>query len=185
MFSIYFHSCYTQPSGAYTLRKQQPQDPSDILCIELEEDEVMKVLLSLNPAKAHGYGGISTRILKECAFELSSSLCKLFNRYLGLAKVPRECKLANIITIFKSEKKYYVENYCPISLRSVVSKVLEHCILSRLVTHVKLLLHPAQHGFVSGKSCTTQLLSVLNIIGMNLDTDKETDVVFMDMAKSS
>ena len=183
MFNSYFHSCYTKPSGAYTLRRQQPQDLSNISSIELEEDEAMKVLLSLNPGKAHGYDGISTRILKEYAFELSSSLSNLFSKSLGQAKVPREWKLVNIIPLFKSGKTDYAGNYRPISLLSVVGKVLERYILIRLVTHVQLLLHPAQHSFVSGKSCTTQILSVLNIIGKNHDIGEETDV-FMDMVKA-
>lgn len=77
-----------------------------------------------------------------------------------------------------------MENYRPISLLSVVGKVLERCILNRLLSDIKSRLDPAQHGFVSGKSCTTQLLSVLNTIGKNLDMGKETDVIFMDMAKA-
>lgn len=80
MFNRYFHSCYTQPSGVYIPERREPQDPSVISSIELDEDEVIKVLLALNPAKAHGNDGISTRILKECASVLSSSLCKLYNK---------------------------------------------------------------------------------------------------------
>ena len=144
----------------------------------------MKALLALDPEKAYGHDGILSRVLKECATVLASSLCKLFNKSLAIAKIPKEWKLANIIPIFKSGKKDYVENYRPISLLPIVSKVFERCILNHLLSHIKSLLHPAQHGFVSGKSCTTQLLSALNTIGENLDRGKETDVVFMDMSKA-
>ncbi len=42
----------------------------------------------------------------------------------------------------------------------------------------------AQHGFVRGKSCTGQLLSVLHRISENLDLGKQTDIVYLDIAKA-
>ena len=47
--------------------------------IRLNDIEVKDVLLSLDPGKATGPDGISNRILRECAFELASPLCDLFN----------------------------------------------------------------------------------------------------------
>ena len=51
-------------------------------------------------------------------------------------------------------------NYCPISLTSICSKLLENIIYSSVFSHVKeyKILHEEQHGFQAGKSCETQLI---------------------------
>lgn len=41
-----------------------------------------------------------------------------------------------------------------------------------------------QHGFVTGKSCVTNLVSVLNIIGSLLDDGGQIDVIYLDMSKA-
>ncbi|CAB3999711.1 Hypothetical predicted protein, partial [Paramuricea clavata] len=42
----------------------------------------------------------------------------------------------------------------------------------------------AQHGFLRGKSCTGQLISVLHRISQNLDSGKQTDILYFDVAKA-
>ena len=49
--------------------------------------------------------------------------------------------------------------------------------------HLLQLIHESQHGFIPGKSCTTQLSEVLDYTGSLLDGGKQTDVVCLDMSK--
>ena len=93
-------------------------------------------------------------------------------------------KLANIIPIHKQGNKNHVQNYRPISLLSIVSKTLERCILNHISQHIQSNIHSTQSGFVNGRSCATQLLSILNTIGKNFDNGLQTDIVFMDIAKA-
>ena len=141
-------------------------------------------LQNLNPSKAHGSDGLPSRILKESANQLAPSLHYLFTKSLKVSQVPAEWKLANIIPIYKKGSKDHVENYRPISLLSIVSKTLERCLLNHIPQHIQSNIHSAQFGFVNGRSCATQLLSILNIIGKNLDKGLQTDVVFMGIAKA-
>ena len=46
------------------------------------------------------------------------------------------------------------------------------------------LISSAQHGFIPGRSCTTQLVEVLHYIGSILYSGKQTDMIFMDMSKA-
>ena len=41
-----------------------------------------------------------------------------------------------------------------------------------------------QHGFLSGRSCITQLLSTLHSIGQLLDKNIQSDILFLDFAKA-
>ena len=109
--------------------------------------------------------GISPRLVKETAHQIAPSLSTLFNRSLDSGSLPEEWKLANIIPVFKKGDKSFVENYRPISLLCVVSKVFERCVLNNLRDHLLQLLNSSQHGFTPGRSCTTQLVEVLNYIG--------------------
>ena len=147
-------------------------------------EDVLVCLRTLDVNKATGPDGISPRLLMETAHQIAPSLCTLFNRSLDSGFLPEEWKLANIIPVFKKGDKTHVENYRPISLLCVVSKVFERCILNKLRDHLLKLVNSSQHGFIPGRSCTTQLVEVLNHIGSLLDSGKQTDVIFMDMSKA-
>ncbi|EDO39184.1 predicted protein, partial [Nematostella vectensis] len=93
-------------------------------------------LASVDPRKARGPDNIPSAVQKICADELAPSLCVLFNKSLELGKLPAEWKKSLIVPIFKKNRKERVENYRPISLLSVTSKVLERCIFSHMIHHV-------------------------------------------------
>ena len=65
-----------------------------------------------------------------------------------------------------------------------VMSILIKCVLINLRDHLLELINDSQHGFIPGKSCTTQLLEVLDYTGSLLDGGKQTDVVYMDMSNA-
>ena len=67
--------------------------------------ELEAVLKSLDPNKATGPDEIPARILKKTATTIAPSLCKLFNRSLGEGYIPSEWKLANVVPVYKKDKK--------------------------------------------------------------------------------
>ena len=77
-----------------------------------------------------------------------------------------------------------MENYRPISLLPVISKVLERCVLAGLRDHISHLISREQPGFLAGRSCVTQLTSVLHYIGGQLDAGKQIDIIYLDMSKA-
>ena len=42
----------------------------------------------------------------------------------------------------------------------------------------------AQHGFIKGKSCTTQLLEFLEDVSQALDEGDDVDVIYLDFKKA-
>ena len=77
-----------------------------------------------------------------------------------------------------------MKSYRPIPLLPVISKVLKHCVLAGLRDHISHLISREQHGFLSGRSCVTQLTSVLHYIGGQLDAGKQIDIIYLDMSKA-
>ena len=55
---------------------------------------------------------------------------------------------------------------------------------SQFYEHVSYIITPHQHGFLRNRSCVTQLLSVLHSIGQKLDTNEQTDIAYLDLAKA-
>ena len=96
------------------------------------------------------------------------SLTELFNKSLRLGYLPEDW-LANIVPVCKKDNKKQAENYRPISLLSIVSKVMERYIFNTIRDHVFNLFSACQHGFLAEGSCITQLVEVLDQIDAKLD----------------
>ena len=152
--------------------------------ITVSEEEVAHHLAHLDPTKATGPDGIPARVLRECSYAIAPSLCSLFNHSLHTGTVPSEWKSADVSPIHKKDKKELAINYRPISLLSIISKVLERCVCNRFYEHIRDSINEAQHGFLHGRSCATQLLSTLHRIGQLLDKNTQTDILFLDFAKA-
>ena len=69
-------------------------------------------------------------------------------------------KRANVTPVFKADAKDVVENFGSISLLSIPSKCQERIVYNAVYPHVAPYLTDWQHGFVRGRSCSTQLASL-------------------------
>ena len=189
LFNSYFASIFTNHLHNHEMKNTDTADfnepPPQILNeINFSELEVFATLRSLNPDKAPGSDGIPGRILKETAQQIAPSLTLLFNKSLHSAVVPDEWKLASAVPVFKRGIKEHVQNYRPISLLCIVSKVLERCVLNHIWEHLQEIINDHQHGFMPGRSCTSQLVGVLDKIGKVLDRGEQIDVIYLDMTKA-
>ena len=104
------------------------------------------------------------------------------------SQIPKIWKHGNVTAIFKNEKTTTTkaENYRPISLTSVPGKLLERLSRDEIVKHMKVnnLFSAAQHGFVTGKSCSTQLLELMEELTEALDSNEDVDIIYLDFAKA-
>jgi len=101
--------------------------------------------------------------LKECAVDLARPLATLFQKTLQGGKIPDDWREASITPIYKKGNRTDATNYCPISLTSIICKIMEKQIRNTHLQHMisEEILSDYQHGFIMGRSCTTQLLQVL------------------------
>ena len=182
LFNTYFASVFSRGEASETYNTAVPEPTTCQLTLTV--GGVQTILESLDVTKATGPDGIPAKLLKETASVIAPSLCKLFNKSLNTGVLPQEWKEANIVPVFKKGDHEHTENYRPISLLSLVSKVLERCVLNSLKDQLYNTISSCQHGFISGKSCTSNLLEVLDHIGSLLDNGEQIDVVYMDMSKA-
>ena len=97
---------------------------------------------------------------------------------------PKEWKLANVVPVYKKGSKSNVDNYRPISLTCLVMKVFERIVKDELMKHVSPYLAQMQHGFLSHKSCTTNLVGFCDSLAISLNKHLRSDVVYFDFSKA-
>ena len=91
-------------------------------------------------------------VLKNCEPKLPHLLAELFNMCLKESCFPDYWKVSLVVPVFKNVgERSTAENYCPVSLISVVSKVFEKLVNSRIVDHLEKcgLFSDFQYGFRS------------------------------------
>ncbi|KAK3107538.1 hypothetical protein FSP39_016928 [Pinctada imbricata] len=117
--------------------------------IIINEEDVLKLLKNIQTAKAPGPDSIPNRVLKECATELAPSIALLFQKSLDTGCLPRDWLNANIAPVFKKGDRHLPENYRPVSLTSVLSKLLEHVVCRHIMKHFERhnILTSLNHGF--------------------------------------
>ena len=78
------------------------------------------------------------------------------------------------------------DNYRPISLTSVVVKIVERLIHKHIMKYLTdfQLLNDNQHGFRASRSCVTQLLQLVHEWFQAMDKLASVDAVFLDFAKA-
>ena len=152
--------------------------------VNFDHLRIKKLLIKINPNKAHGPDGIHGKLLKNCAVGLAYPLSLIFKISYNTGSIPNDWKMANVVPIHKKGNKHEVSNYRPISLTSLVMKTFERIIKEELLHHVNEYIDPRQHGFLAKKSCATNLVGMCDSLALSLNENIRTDVVYFDFAKA-
>ena len=100
--------------------------------------------------------------------------------------VPDDWKIADVTPIFKKGKKSDPGNYRPVSLTSQIGKVMESILKDDMLDHIRKynLITDTQHGFVSRRSCLTNLLVFLEEVTKYIDNGHPVDAIYLDFQKA-
>jgi len=93
--------------------------------VEIKKEEVLGILKNMKVDKSPGPDVIYPRILREAREEIAGTLREIFVSSLASGEVPKDWKLANVVPLFKKGSKDNPGNQRPVSLMSVVGKLLE------------------------------------------------------------
>jgi Reverse transcriptase (RNA-dependent DNA polymerase)/Endonuclease-reverse transcriptase len=148
--------------------------------------EVREKIRRLKKFSAPGPDGIGPGLLQEISTEVAPILASIYNKSLSTGQVPADWREANVTPIFKKGAKTAPENYRPVSLTSVCCKMLESIIKEKVLKHLKKhgLIKNSQHGFLPGRSCTTNLLAFFEKVTAEIDGGGSFDTIFLDFAKA-
>ena len=147
---------------------------------------VEKLLKNLDTSKATGIDQIPARFLKDGASVISKHLTNIINLSIELDTFPSECKIAKLIPIFKKGAKTEAQNYRPISLLPLISKVIEKSIFDQVLEYLSKnnLLYIYQSGFRTNHSTDTCLSHLTNMILNGAEKGIHTGMILIDLQKA-
>ena len=139
--------------------------------ISFKDEDVLKIIKSLNINKAHGHDDISIRLLQICGAEVVKPLSLIFKNCIQYGIFPNLWKKSNIVPIHKKGDKQCIVNCRPVSLLPICGKIFERLIFNPVFEFLEenKLLSPNQSGFRPNDSCKNQLLSIVHSIYTDFD----------------
>ena len=136
---------------------------SSIALIPPTASEVFNELNCLKNKKAAGSDDLSPFFIKTASLIIAPYLIYFIEFMFSQGVFPNILKIAKIIPIFKSGEKSLIENYRPISLLPVFSKVIEKLIKTRILSFINRhdILYDRQSGFRKKRSIIYPLIDVI------------------------
>ena len=116
------------------VRRNKDSNSAEFSIPTISDHEVLEIIKSLPSNVATGLDGISSLLLKLIAPAIASSLAKVINCSIINSICPAQLKLARVTPIYKQGSKNDVDNYRPISVLSVFSKILEKHVCNHFIT---------------------------------------------------
>lgn len=150
-------------------------------------DEVTATLKSLKTKKAPGIDGLKNVILKHLPASAIVFLVFLINQMMKFALYPTSWKTASVTPVLKPGKSPTNPlSYRPISLLSLLSKLVERIIANRLRHELKAkrLIPDDQFGFKPGCATIHPHLLMKQDIAKGFDEGKSTAMTFLDIEKA-
>ena len=151
------------------------------VCLE----ELKKIISNLKDSSA-GWDDIQAKILKQTAHLYLPIIEHLINLSLCEGVFPKELKLARVIPLFKAEDAMLVNNYRPVSVLPLLSKLFERVMYNRILSFINEhnILYKFQFGFREMHGTDIALIVLIDKI---MEAFHEGDMVlgvFLDLSKA-
>ena len=153
---------------------------------EVSCQEIFNIIQKIPSNKASGLDNISARLLKEASPIVTRSLTFIINLSITTGIFPNAWKRARVSPIFKENLKTDPNNYRPISVLPVVSKLIKRVVFNQLYEYLNnnKLLTESQSGFRPMFFTEAALLEAMNEWLWNIDNNLLNGVIFLDLKKA-
>ena len=147
---------------------------------------VLKLIQNLKSKPSFGHDGLSSIMLKEISSSISPILTCIINQSLCTGIFPESLKIAKIIPVYKKENPHITDNYRPVSLLPILSKIFEKVVFIQVYDYFTEndLLYKSQYGFRKLHSTELAALEFADKIVSNLEQGKLPLAIFLDLSKA-
>ena len=154
--------------------------------LDITNAMVKKELKKLVISKSMGPDNIPPKVLLALSENegFVEAVTDLFTKCFSTQSMPKIWKTANVTALHKKGSKTDRSNYRPISLTCILCKVYEKLLRAHILMHVESKINKQQHGFVSGRSCLSNLLESLDSICDILAGGGTVDIFYLDFQKA-
>ena len=158
--------------------------PSSSWGSEITTEEINTILKSLNSKKAPGIDKIPTKLVKLASDFLAKSLSIAINNSIRTSTFPNNAKIASVVPIDKkTNDKYVISNFRPVSILNCFSKVYENVIKNELLKSMNVHLSPFLSAYRKNYNMQHVLLRLLEEWREHLDNNKTVGGILMDLSK--
>ena len=159
---------------------------TDFALRRVTESEICRLVDKMQPKSSCGINGVSNAMLKRLIHVIKVPLCTIFNVSLTTGVFPELLKIAKVVPLHKGGEKCLCDNYRPISLLPVISKVLEKIVYVRLVSHLDEndVFYSRQYGFRKKHSTMDAVVNLVSEILGSFEQNRMVLAVFIDLRKA-
>ena len=152
----------------------------------VSEEAVLKLLQDLDENKVAGLNILSGYFLKDGATVLAESISQICNLSIKYSIFPSDCKIAKLKPLFKKGSKTAPQNYRPISLLCLVSKIIEKVIHDQTQGFLDKndITYKCQSGFRKFFSTDSCLSYLNNKIATGFESGLYTGMILIDLQKA-
>ena len=163
----------------------QANNNSSIFLSPVTCQEVYNTMFSLQN-KCPGWDNITAKVVKESHLVIGEVLKYIINLSLSQGIFPNELKIASVIPLHKGGDETLMNNYRPVSILPVFSKIFERIMYKRLVSFLEKhnILYEFQFGFRSGYGTNLALITLIDKIVNSLERGNVVLGLFLDFSKA-
>jgi hypothetical protein len=152
----------------------------------IRSEELVQIVSNLSNSKSMDVYSLSNYLVKRTINVIKEPLSFVLNKCLETGCFPDMLKLSKVIPVYKKGDKQLPQNYRPISIVPIFSKILESLMHKQLSSHFKFynLLSPSQFGFREGRSTTTAVMEIVNHALDALESKESMALSLLDLSKA-
>ena len=153
---------------------------------QITAKDILEYINKLPTNKSTGHDGLSARVLKLIAPALKTPLVKMMNISIDSSVFPSVWKTALVAPLHKDGPRDDVNNYRPIAVLPVLSKILERHVTKSLTNYLNEnnLIFTYQSAFRENHSTETALIQLTDNLLFNMDNEKVTGMISIDFKKA-
>ena len=150
-------------------------------------EEVSKILKSLKSGISTGPDNIPIKYIKIAVDDIAPPLTGIINSFISSREFPSEWKTSRVCMIPKIANPLKNDDYRPINILPVISKVFEKIVLQQIVSHVEShhIYKDTIAGFRKGYSTGSALLNLRDNIRKAMNAQEVTLITMIDFSKAS
>ena len=151
----------------------------------VNENEIGQLIKSLKDTTA-GFDDLNSMCLKISSRFLLKPLTHICNLSISQGIFPEQLKIANVIHLYKSDDSTSFNNYRPVSVLCVLSKIFEKIMYNRVAAFLEIfkILHDNQYGFRKKSSTHVALLTFIDKVIEAIENGEYAIGVFLDFSKA-
>lgn len=148
--------------------------------------EVEEAIMKLKNTNSADIYGLNSKTLKYIKNNLLEILTYIINKCIEQCTFPDLLKVAKVVPIHKKGDMEDVNNYRPISILPILSKIFEIIIKNRIVNYFETnsLFASEQFGYRKNKSTTKAIISILETVLDAIDNNKVPCATLIDLSKA-